>query len=83
MEKVIKDHRDMIDRLEKQLADRATASQGGVTGPSGGGGSAELERMSKALGKAEEERDALRHELDTRVTRGEIKPAETKVLHLR
>ena len=76
MEKVIKDHQDMVDRLEKQLAERATTSQGG-------GGSAELVRMSKALGKAEEERDALRHELDTRVIRGEIKPAETKVLHLR
>ena len=81
MEKVIKDHREMIDRLERQLADKATTS-GGTAGFTVGG-SAELQRVEKALGKAEEERDALRHELNIRMTRGEIKPADTKILHLR
>ena len=81
MEKVIKDHRDMIDRLERQLADKATTS-GGAAGFSDGS-SAELERVAKALSKAEEERDTLRHELDIRMVRGEIKPADTKILHLR
>jgi len=81
LEKVIKDHREMIDRLERQLADKATTS-GGTAGFTVGG-SAELQRVEKALGKAEEERDALRHELNIRMTRGEIKPADTKILHLR
>ena len=71
----------MIDRLERQLADKVTTPEGaaGITD----GGSAELERVAKALSKAEEERDALKFELDIRIARGEIKPADTKVLHLR
>ena len=82
LEKVIKDHRDMIDRLEKQLADKTTTSGGGAAGIFEGG-SAELERLAKALSKAEEERDALKHELSIRMARGEIKPADTKILHIR
>ena len=81
LEKVIKDQRDMIDRLEGQLADKVTPP-GGATGIIEGS-SLEMERMAKALSQAEEERDALKHELDVRMARGEIKPADTKILHLR
>ena len=82
LEKVIKDQRDMIDRLEGQLADKVTPTAGDATGATEGG-SLELERMAKALSHAEEERDTLKHELEVRMARGEIKPADTKILHLR